>query len=82
MPISRWITAAADAALSTAALLALLVASLLVALLSAQDTRGRLAIEIGLSDEAAAIMPSCFFFAPEFDVAITAHAARLASTSQ
>ena len=80
MSISRWITAAAEAALSTAALLALFVASLLVALLSAHDTRGRIAIEIGLSEEAAQALPSCLCFVPELEAVHSLRAARDAST--
>jgi hypothetical protein len=79
MSISRWIEVTTDAVWSSAVLLVLLAASLLFALLSAPDTRG-LAIELGLSDEAAATIPSCFCVAPELDVAIPPHAARLSGT--
>jgi hypothetical protein len=79
MSISRWITAAAEAALSTAALMALIVAVLLVSLLSAHDTRRLIASEIGVSEEAAAAIPSvplCFCVLPELDMVHTLNAAR------
>jgi hypothetical protein len=81
MSISRWITVVTDAAWATGLLLVLLAASLLIALLSVPDTRGRFAVELGLTDEAAATIPSCFCVAPEFDVAIPPHA-RGASSGQ
>jgi len=82
MSISRWITVVNDAAWATGLLLVLLAASLLIALLSVPDTRGRFAVELGLSDEAAATIPSCFCVAPEFDVAIPPHAARVSSVQR
>lgn len=82
MSISRSIAAAAEVALSTAGLLVLLLASLLVALLSVQDTRGWVAVELGLSDEAAATLPSCLCFAPELDLGLPAQVARPSSVSR
>lgn len=79
MSISRWITVVNDAAWATGVLLLLLAGCLLITVLSVPDTRGRFVVELGLSDEAAATIPSCFCVAPELDVANTLQAVRDAS---